>query len=52
MRNRIEILSEIGIYRIGIAVAESLMNFSDCIRAAPSRTVTKRTGIEISLEDR
>jgi hypothetical protein len=38
MRNRIEILGEIGIYRVGIAVAESFMDFADCIR---SRMVKK-----------
>jgi hypothetical protein len=47
MRNRVEILGEISIYRVGVAFAESFMDFSDRIRSAPSRSVAKRAGIEI-----
>ena len=52
MRDRVEVLGKIRVDHIGVAGAEPLVDLSDGVHAASSRTVAKGAGVEIRLEDR
>ena len=52
MRNRVEILRQIGVHHIGIAAAEQRVHFLDRVGPAPPWPVAIGRGIEVRLEDR
>src|SRR5215207_3558760 len=52
MRNRVEILRQIGIHHFGVAAAEQRVHLLDRVSPAPPRPVAVGRGIEIRLEDR
>ena len=52
MRDRVEVLRQIGVHDIGVAPAEKPVHFLDRIACSASGTITIGTAIEVRLEDR
>jgi len=52
VRNRIEVLAQIGIHDIGIPIAQRLVNFPHGVLSRTPRTVAVSAVVEVRLEDR
>jgi hypothetical protein len=52
MRDRVEILRQIGVYDVGEAPADQPVRFLDCIDRAAPRTIAIGAVLEVRLEDR
>ena len=52
MRNRIEILRQVGVHHIGEPLAQQSVHRLDRIDAAAARSVAIGSGFEVRLEDR
>ena len=52
MRNRVEVLRQVGIHHLGVAAAEQRVHFLDRVRPAALRPIAVGRGVEIRLEDR
>jgi hypothetical protein len=52
MRNGVEVLGQIGIHHIGVALAEQFVHRLDRVGRRPTRSIAVSIGLEVRLEDR